>query len=126
MFLCRVQILLGHQTFSSITPRLAELGVRLMLTESEAAAGAARAGSHHRGHHFTTAGGRTHSQRSQSMLQKAADGAAALFGSGRRKLGSPLPHEDDMDESHHGELRCRATAQCILGSANSTPVLVEA
>lgn len=37
---CLAQVLLGPQTFSSIASRLAELGVRLMLTETEAAAAA--------------------------------------------------------------------------------------
>lgn len=88
-----VQILLGPQTFSSIASRLAELGMRLMLTETEAAAaGAGAAGSHHATHH-------THASRHpaphQSVLPKSASSAAALWAAGRGTGLSTLAHESE-------------------------------
>jgi hypothetical protein len=44
-----LQVLLGPHSFSSIASRLAELGVRLMLTEGEAAGTAGAAGAAARG-----------------------------------------------------------------------------
>lgn len=98
--LCAVaaQILLGPQTFSSVAPRLAELGVRLMLTETEAAATAAAAGGqgshHHTSRHFR--GSTSHNfDRRQSVLAKTLSSTAVFWGGGRQNVLSTLAHEDD-------------------------------
>lgn len=107
-----VQILLGPQTFSSIAARLAELGVRLMLTETEAAAaaaaggggghGAAGAGSHHQTTHMHTAHGSEHGHGAAASnksfaggLQKTASSAAAFLAAGRGSRLSALTHEPE-------------------------------
>jgi hypothetical protein len=98
--LVTAQILLGPQTFSSIAPRLAELGVRLMLTETEAAATAAAAAGHGSSHHHHTPRhlrGSTsqHFDRRQSVLAKTLSSTAAFWGGGRQNVLSTLAHEDD-------------------------------
>jgi hypothetical protein len=67
------QVLLGPHSFSSIASRLAELGVRLMLTEGEAAgaAGAAAAGA--------AAAGGNKQQLDGTRLLSGASGAMCDF-----------------------------------------------
>lgn len=110
--LCFKQILLGPQTFSSIAARLAELGVRLMLTETEAAAAAGEgsggaAGSMHGAAAHALQG--VHFEPHSDTTRSTAAGAAAA---GARK------------RHHHHHQAAGGPGSALAKSASSAAALL--